>query len=312
MMSGVDYCTSPLSQYTINNFNMVSTEVQSIKTLKSVIFQYMITKATCTSNMVFPSLCQFIQSANYGHLDNEISKVHFMEVLSLKADSKDTITLIIKQVYDRFICQQHLQWVLVVGDAKTYDILQKVKKEYCLHWLLVFPGDWHLLHNYQKAIIKVYWDAGLCQLAQASGHNGETLTSLSKAGNFRHTHHFFLQAFEALYMSFIHSFLKYNQQVSSELNFLQPNLIELERATNNDQLEHAIDQIQSYFHDCNLYDRFMTHIKQIGELNETSVFWSRFIEIDIFTYIALFTAIRNCDWQLRVASIKLMAPISLP
>ena len=47
----------------------------------------------------------------------------------------------------------------------------------------------------------------------------------------------------------------------------------------------------------------------MAKVQEMCLFWSRFIEVDILVYIALFTSIRNCDWQLRVASIKLMAPI---
>ena len=31
--------------------------------------------------------------------------------------------------------------------------------------------------NYQKVIMKIYWDAGLKQIAEASGFRGEMLTS---------------------------------------------------------------------------------------------------------------------------------------
>ena len=28
-------------------------------------------------------------------------------------------------------------------------------------WLFIFPGDWHILKNYQEVLLKVYFDAGL-------------------------------------------------------------------------------------------------------------------------------------------------------
>ena len=53
--------------------------------------------------------------------------------------------------------------LVVVGDGKTYDLLVKLKGEYGseLDWVLPFPGDWHILKNYQRMIMKLYLDAGL-------------------------------------------------------------------------------------------------------------------------------------------------------
>ena len=34
-------------------------------------------------------------------------------------------------------------------------------------WLICFPGDWHFLKNYQEVLIKIYYDAGLSELASA-------------------------------------------------------------------------------------------------------------------------------------------------
>ena len=51
--------------------------------------------------------------------------------------------------------------------------------------------------------MKPYTDAGLASLAKAAGHRGETLTSLLQASNFRRTHEFLLQAFEAFYRYFL-------------------------------------------------------------------------------------------------------------
>ena len=81
----------------------------------------------------------------------------------------------------------------MVGDAKVYDVLQSLRLEYGNHlnWLIPLPGDFHILYNYQKVVImESLWR---CSLAKAAGYRGETLTFLSKAKNFRHTHLFLLQ-----------------------------------------------------------------------------------------------------------------------
>ena len=93
----------------------------------------------------------------------------------------------------------------MVGDAKTDDILQSLRRQYGsqLKWLLPFPGDWHILYNYQKVLLKVYGDAGLLQLAKVAGHRAETLTSLAQASHFNRTHHFILQPFEVMHRYFI-------------------------------------------------------------------------------------------------------------
>ena len=111
---------------------------------------------------------------------------------------------ILGKMHEVFICDLHYKWLVVVGDAK---ILQAIRHEYGSHmkWLIPFPGDWHILFNYQKVLMKVYADAGLVQLGSLSGHRAETLTSIIQCSNFRRTHNFLLQAFEAMFRFFCYT-----------------------------------------------------------------------------------------------------------
>ena len=70
--------------------------------------------------------------------------------------------------------------------------------------MVPFIGDWHLLSNFQSVLMKVYFDAGLRDLAETAEFHDETLSSLAECSNFKR---FILQAWEALYRHMLSWFL---------------------------------------------------------------------------------------------------------
>ena len=68
---------------------------------------------------------------------------------------------VLHDMHKRYVEGQNREWVLIEGDAKVYEILQSLKYEYGeeLKWMLPYPGDWHLLKNYQITLMKPYFDA---------------------------------------------------------------------------------------------------------------------------------------------------------
>ena len=101
--------------------------------------------------------------------------------MDAKADSKDTLMVLLHDLYSRYVVQQGRQYLVVTGDAKVYELLQSLKFEYGedLHWLIPYPGDFQLLMNYQSALMKPYFDAGLKSLAEAAGYPVAAIRSCS-------------------------------------------------------------------------------------------------------------------------------------
>ena len=111
----------------------------------------------------------------------EKSNVVYMQVLDAKSESKYTLMTIFFDLHQRFIERKGNTHLVLAADAKLYEVLQSLKHEYGeeLKWLLPFPGDWHMLKNYQIALMKPYFDAGLRELARAAGYPVATIQSCS-------------------------------------------------------------------------------------------------------------------------------------
>ena len=118
--------------------------------------------------------------------------IHYLPLVDENPDSEDTLLHISEDLLEKLgsDCQDY---VFLVGDGKTYQHLMKIKNKYghALSKLLIYPGDWHLLKNYQEVLMKQYYYAGLKELAMASGFRSSTLKSLESCGNFKRTHYFF-------------------------------------------------------------------------------------------------------------------------
>ena len=76
-----------------------------------------------------------------------------MRIINEPADSKETMIKIINFLYNIYEVQRTISHQLVVGDAKTFEVLRKLKEEYGSDqdWLIHFPGDWHILKKFSQS-----------------------------------------------------------------------------------------------------------------------------------------------------------------
>lgn len=247
--------------------------------------------------------------------ETEVSNVVYVNILSEVAESKSTLVNIIGNIHKTFVRELGQKWVIIVGDAKIYDVICALRMDYGKHldWLIPFPGDWHTLWNYQKVLMKVYSDAGLVQLAKEAGHRAETLTTLIQCSNFKRTHNFLLQAYTAFYQFFLQLYYKKQEQVSVQelTSVLQDLLAKFSAMTSDEMIADFRSQVKDVFsyRASPSYASFTSFMESLSQQQSTIKFWFQFIMIDCFAYIALYIALRYRMWDLRVGSLKLMAPI---
>ena len=287
----------------------------------------------------FLSMQQYFAITRANH--TEKSNVLFLEVMDAIADTKDTMIAMLQNLHQKFIEGQGLEHLLVTGDAKLYNILQALKHEYGeeLHWLMPYPGDWHILKNYQVALLKPYYNAGLKDMAKAAGY---PLPQIQSCSQFKRVHYFLLESWEALYRAMLSKFLAYcDTRCASEEPLMSAHTDDMQHtctSTVTTQPMNASEKLQELivrmlenmcsepgnkFHDTfkqnisaitrlvtrNEVKEFHKFLKMMAEQDDTWRFWVQFVLEDGMAYVGLFLALRSGDWKLRMACLKLMAPL---
>jgi len=234
------------------------------------------------------------------------SAVYYMELIDENPDCAETMSLVAEDLLAKFKGVQD-GFVMLVGDGKSYRHLMNIKNQYSteLNKLLIFPGDWHILKNYQPILIKVYYSAGLRELAKNSGYHGATLKSVEHCSSFKRTHYFLLQAWEALYREMLHVYIvNSGSKITADTSCILLTGIQMSSSP-----KHVMQRISELIEDNQTNEEFMKFVTQRSETDKTWKFWTQFVFTDCFCYFGLYLAVRSSNWQLRVASLKQMAPM---
>lgn len=238
-----------------------------IPALKVDIFQSMLLRkaGSILPNQPFPVLRSMISCVRRQTAESEVSHIIYVEISSEKADWKSTLMRVISRLQKKFVEERVLKYVLVICDAKTYNLLQSIKFEYrsCLRWMLPFPGDWHILYNYQKVLMKPY--AGLKPL-----------------------HHLFkLQTLDE------HMSSCYNH-ARTPIDTFCPSTLQLSCSSDLEQFERHTKVLLT-LNSCLSYTAGLLRLNTQQYSSGTSTCCS----VDCFAYIALFTSLRYRNWDLE-------------
>ena len=208
----------PTNKLSISEFKLKSDETKALAKFREIGENYVILKAACTTHT-----CSMVDFQTFFSFSNNLVKVErsniiYYKVLDQKCDDKETLLSIINNLYNEFIATKKQTLVLLEGDQATYVRLQSLKAEYGsdLSWFIPFPGDWHILKNYQEVLVKIYFEAGLLDLAKSSGYTPTSITS-----NFKRTHHFLMEVWESLYRFILSLFLKKSRLPKTSSRLLQ-------------------------------------------------------------------------------------------
>ena len=300
----------------LSDFRLVGCEQTAMTELQEELNQYMVQKHALRGvkpEKTLLNIQEYLQLSRATHTEKSI--VEYRQVLDAKADSKDTMMALIDDLHKEYIVENKQQWLIVEGDAKTYEILKSLKCEYGedLSWLIPYPGDWHMLYNYQYPLMKAYYDAGLKSLAQAAAY---PLNQIQQCAQFKRTHYFLLEVWEAAYCTMLSSFLStLDEKKAQSSSDLQQSIVEsllkvraqreptMTTTTLRDHLEKYETKLASQ------YKELSQFLQNQARIDHTWRFWIQFVFEDAMAYIGLFLAIRSGNWNLRTASMKKIAPI---
>ena len=305
------------SQVTVDHFNISAVEEEKSKAFQFDVFQYVLERYTIVSEMTksfLPGLkCKLaLEQDPYC----EKSDFKYFYVLDEKADCPATLEKIFAKLYDQFDIGKTLNQVVISGDALTFDYILRLKESSggFYDWIVPYLADWHIIKNYQEVLMKLFWDAGLKDVPKNTPLH-TTLRNLQLCGNFKKTHRFILQVYEALYMHQMQSFFHYaetNQMPQySDGAFLKDIVAVVETLefkegcyTNIDNFIKKQNKMNARVKEC--ASDFCKFCDDMSETYETFKFWNGFLTV---VYIVLFIAMRSRDWDLRMHAVKLLTPL---
>ncbi|CAC5413510.1 unnamed protein product [Mytilus coruscus] len=286
------------------DFHESEVEKHQWNTFESMLISYGFVKDHLKEkHIIIPGLKTYL---SYSQKTTEASTFHSIAVLDDPADSKETVVKTLNILHDRFQIGNKLQYLVVVGDGKSYDHLIKLKAEYrCVL-------DW---------FIKIFYDAGLKELAGIY-HHGATLKVLTECTKLSVSHKFFCHVWEAMLRCQIDAYknqeavIDWRKELDSVLNTVLSScdhtpdtsekcagdILDFEvwksLLQEKSKLETLLDGVCTYFNQWRFHN---------CTASATFQFWDAFVHTDFMVYLGLYIGIRSRNWNLRNVSLKKLA-----
>ena len=261
----------------------------------------LLSKKGSTSAFVFPSLKKSF-TLQVSERKTEPSNIVYLRVFKDPADNGDTMQKILDFYSELFQVGKRLQYLVVVGDGKTYEYLRKLKYQYRPDWLILFPGDWHICKNYPTVLMKIYWHAGLKNMAENAGNKTKILNSLEKFGSFQRTHNFLIQSFHAILRCQIDAFFESlspdtDEHHSAFFHTLSLMFETISKSKSSHGQIEAFNEIQKFVSvspDSEaLHKSFHAFCQSVCVEDDTCSLWREFVTGSMLPYLGLYLSMRS-------------------
>ena len=179
--------TYMFSQLSFDKFSVSDLEENEIMNFGQEMFSYILHRYPSLTGKTQLSIPGFKCKLSLNSQSKcEQSKFNYLYILNEKADSAETLKKMLGLLYKSFGVGKHINHLVIAGDGATIKLLSEIKFEYgdSLGWVIPYLGDWHVLKNFQEVIMKIYWDAGLKEVAKIT-HKQGTLQRLQSCGSFK-------------------------------------------------------------------------------------------------------------------------------
>ena len=113
----------------LEDFSLNASEKEAVNTLQDDVFMCMLLKHAAHNSQKLPNLQSLINCVHRQTTSIEESKVVYVNISSERADSRPTLIAMLSEMYKMFVIEQNQKCLLVVGDAKTYDIIKSIRAE---------------------------------------------------------------------------------------------------------------------------------------------------------------------------------------
>ena len=312
--------SSAPSTIQLESFLVTASEQSAVDNLNETLFNYVLMKEASAPDKQLVDVKTFCGMALSNIPKVQSSNVVYLPVVDLHADSTEAMQAVVAKLHTEYRIGESADYLVLVGDQKTYTRIHELKQEYDseLDWVIPFIGDWHLLSNYQSVLMKVYYNAGIKDLAESSGHRGETLTSIKKCSSYKRTHQFLLQAWEAVYRQMFKAYKCARDSGSDDercsiadiMSAAKANMLEcskkMSKSESSDPLKEYLERTRGVH-----FEVYMQFTEWVSALTKDPnwKFWANFVFRDMLSYLSLFISMRSGMWKLRLSAIKSMAPL---
>ena len=133
--------------------------------------------------------------------------------------------------------------------------------------------------------------------------------AIKYCSQFKKTHYFIIEAWEALYRTMIIQFIESGGSTvtTSLLDDVVQSLVNTTRETESEFRSKFNAVLRDKISQFN--EQFNAFIHKMSNLDDVWRLWSQFVFKDAMACVSLFLAIRSGDWHLRIGSVKQMASL---